>query len=112
MTRDFTLTITNAGQWYSLWDLIVASFGLDWDPTFSNSPYIPSEVSSLKVQNLTPGTHIFRTDTPNDPYSAIGFDLVGYAWDTLESVGRKISLKDKYYSSDTAGAKINVSIIA
>lgn len=112
MTRDFSLALANANQWYSLWDLIVASYGINWDPTFSNGPYVPSEVCSLKTQNVTAGSHIFRTDTPNDPYAAKGFDFVGYSWDTEQASGHKVSLKDKYYSTDTVGAVINVSIIA
>jgi len=112
MTRDFTLTLTAGNTWYSLWDLIKESFGELWDATFSNLPYIPSLVSSLKVQNLTPGVHVFRTETPDDPYVQKGFDFVGYAWDLDEAPSNWIDLKSKYYSTDAAGSKINVSIIA
>jgi hypothetical protein len=113
MTREWTLTLTDADKWYNLWDLVVASFGDDWDSTFSNMPFMPNKVHELKIQNIVAGSHVFRVTNLGltDPYAAAGFDYVGYAWDTLTSRNNSIDLKDQNLSTDTAGAKINVSVV-
>src|SRR6266478_7371841 len=112
MTKIFNLTLTASNTWYNLWDLIKASF-IDpvFDPTFSQTPYIPSEVCELKWQNQTPGSNIFRTEKINDPYTATGFITQGYAWDVDRADRNIIELKKQNFSSDIAGALLYVSIL-
>lgn len=116
MTGLFNLILTNANQWYSLWDLIVAAQGLDFDPTFSQSPVIASEVCELKWQNQLAGSTIYRAtgnnQPPNDPYTATGFITQGFAWDVDRAKRNIIELKKQYFSTDTAGAKLYVSTLA
>jgi len=66
MTRSYTFTLTSVGKAYNLWtDLILPTL---IDPQFSsNTPYVPSNVQELTIQNqtgasaLTWGTMILST---------------------------------------------------
>jgi len=111
MTRNFQLTLTDASKWYSLWDLIIAGIE-DFDPTFSNTPFIPDRVCELKWQNLSPGSFLRLRDKPNDPYAAEGFITEGYAWDVSRARGNVIDLKNQFFSTDTAGALMYVALTA
>lgn len=115
VTRNFTLTLSNAGQWYNLWDLIAAYWLAKdgfFDPTFANTPFTPDRVSELKWQNQTPGSFLQKTSQTNDPYAAIGFVTEGYAWDVDRASRNIIDLKAQNFATDTAGAILYVSISA
>ncbi|SRR6266571_5386566 len=111
MTKIFNLTLAANNTWYNLWDIIIASIP-EFDQTFSNTPYIPSEVCELKWQNQTAGSNIYRTESISDPYAATGFITQGYAWDVDRADRNVIELKKQNFSSDTAGALLYVSILA
>ena len=113
MTKIFNLTLTANNTWYNLWELIKASFANPaFDPTFSNTPFIPDCVCELKWQNQTAGSNVYRTEKITNPYAATGFITQGYAWDVDRSDRNVIELKKQNFSSDIAGALLYVSILA
>jgi hypothetical protein len=106
MTRDWVFTLTTPGLWYNLWTLIQADASFT-DPTFSNSPYVPSSVSELKFQNQTAGSVVYRSDNKLEA----GFQLTSYSWDVDRSGGHNcIDLKNTNFSTNLAGSKLYVKI--
>lgn len=105
MERDWTFTLTNAGQVYNLWyDLILPTIT---DRTFGNSPYVPGMVAELETQNQTAGANITRRTSTTG-----GFQLSSGSWDINRSMSNIIDLKRYNFVTDTGGAVLYVQVIA
>ena len=102
MPRTFSFVLNNADQWYNLWrDFIAPTIT---DPTFSNSPYIPSTVSELEIQNKT-GSNMRVSDNKLNGGLLITGSLL------QRSSLNSIDLKNINFIVDASTA-VNISIIA
>lgn len=101
MTRSWLFTLTDTTKVYNLWtDLITRLPG--FDPTFSNFPFVPTQVQELEVQNQTPGATVLRN----------GFILTGGSWDVDRGAANNINVKGKTFQTDTNPTVIYVKLTA
>ena len=101
MTREWLFTLTDITKTYNLWDHVIAKTPA-FNPTFSNSPFIPSMVQELKVQNQSAGTNAVWSK----------FALAGAFWDVKRSATNSINLKGETFSTDTNPTVLYVAIVA
>lgn len=107
MTRDWSFTLQNVGQWYNLWYDLIAL-----DPSFdtygATAPFIPSIVCQLEYQNQTPGAAVECSDSKKQQ----GFQLTGASWDIKSSNNNSIDLKNRNFKADTVNTVLYVAIIS
>ena len=99
MTREWLFTLTDITKTYNLWADLIAPL---LDLTMSNTPYVPSMVQELKVQNQSAGTNAVWSK----------FALAGAFWDVKRSAMNSIDLKQETFSTDTNPTVLYVAIIA
>lgn len=113
MTRSFTLILPVANVWNNLWNLIVVSFGTNWDPTFTTLQYMPSRCNELSYQsqnaitNPANGGAVISVAFDNNLQS--GEDLLS---GSADKVSGNIDLKTINFLSSAGGAGINVTILS
>ncbi len=112
MTRSWVFTLAAAGTWYNLWYDLITKDPAFLDATFTNAPFIPSQVCELQIQSpstLNPGVVL---NVSYDGKKEGGTELTSGVADLRRSNRNLIGLKQCYIKSDTAGGIANVVISA
>lgn len=102
MTRSWSFTLAGTGASFNLWTQLINPTIID--PTFSNSPYVPSRVQELTIEVLTPATML----TWGSMQVSAGINNAI----TMRSSTNSIDLKSQTLIAGTGGMIIAVSIVA
>lgn len=111
MTKTFSFTLTNAGQFYNIWNDMIAMLP-GFDPTFTNFPYFPSEVSQLEIESDAVNIGKIIAIWSDLAHRGNGITkAAGLSYEKRSSINN-ITLKTHFVRADLAGAVINVSIVS
>lgn len=109
MTKTFSYTLVNAGQFYNLWNDMIATFP-GFDPAFTNFPYFPSEVGQLEIQSDSVNVGKIIAVWSDLAHRGNGITkAAGLSYEKRSSINN-IPLKTHFVRTDVAGAVINVTI--
>src|SRR5882762_6935241 len=102
MNRSFSVTLTNANQWYNLWDFITSL--PNFDPTMSNGIYYPSMASELKIQSDNSNTGK-RLTVSQDIKKLGGIEIAADGIEKWDSNVNSIDIKGFFLKTDVGGAQ-------
>lgn len=91
MTKSWSFSLTDITKTYNLWNDLITKDPSFQCTSFDNCPFVPSQVSELKVQNTSAGTSL----TWN------GLVLSGGSWDVDRLDHNAIDLRKQTFQVDT-----------
>lgn len=109
--RSFDYTVVNAGQWYNLWNDIIANLP-GFDPYMSNGVYYPSSACELQIQSDSQTNAGMYITVAYDNKKLGGTTIGAGSADLRRTSRNSIDVKGCNVKSDTAGALIHVEISA